>query len=104
MAYACSAPYFKRCGTFGHDTDGCEVECKRCGGKHGTRECFRKRSYVAAARSFPPANGSSSTTNQTSGPAPPNPSAPVPGLQVLKAQDPAPHVQEDAQLLRWRRA
>ncbi|KAH7961442.1 hypothetical protein HPB52_009060 [Rhipicephalus sanguineus] len=57
MASACSSPYCKRCGAFGHDTDGCEAECKRCGGKHCTRECFWKRTYVAAARGFPPATG-----------------------------------------------
>lgn len=55
MASACSTPYCKRCGTFGHDTEGCEAECQRCGGQHGTRECFRKRSYVAAARGLPTA-------------------------------------------------
>ncbi|KAH7963779.1 hypothetical protein HPB52_022889 [Rhipicephalus sanguineus] len=44
MATACSAEYCKGCGTFGHDTVGCEAECKRCGGRHGTKECFRKRS------------------------------------------------------------
>ncbi|KAH7956175.1 hypothetical protein HPB52_006656 [Rhipicephalus sanguineus] len=40
-------------GVFGHDTEGCTEECKRCGGRHGMRECFRKRSYVAAERGFP---------------------------------------------------
>lgn len=50
MASACSTPYCTRCGTFGHGTEGCEAECRRCGGKHGTRDCFRRRSYVAAAR------------------------------------------------------
>ncbi|KAH7939035.1 hypothetical protein HPB52_005070 [Rhipicephalus sanguineus] len=50
MASACSTPYCKRCGAFGHGTEGCEAECRRCGGKHGTRDCFRRRCYVAAAR------------------------------------------------------
>ncbi|KAH7967609.1 hypothetical protein HPB52_000665 [Rhipicephalus sanguineus] len=52
VATACSDAYCKRCEVFGHDTEGCTEECKRCGVRHGTRECFRKRSYVAAARGF----------------------------------------------------
>ncbi|KAH7961432.1 hypothetical protein HPB52_009050 [Rhipicephalus sanguineus] len=79
MATACSTEYCKRCGTFGHDTVGCEAECKRCGGRHGTKECFRKRSYVAAAHGFPPSN-----SDQASRTAPPNAPASSSGLQVLK--------------------
>ncbi|KAL1486369.1 hypothetical protein MTO96_047002 [Rhipicephalus appendiculatus] len=55
MATGCTAEFCKRCGTFGHDTEGCTAECKRCGGRHGTRECFRKRTYASAARGVPPA-------------------------------------------------
>ncbi|KAL1418568.1 hypothetical protein MTO96_005603 [Rhipicephalus appendiculatus] len=50
MATGCKAEYCKRCGTFGHDTEACNAECKRCGGRHGTRDCFRRKSYVAVAR------------------------------------------------------
>ncbi|KAH7963788.1 hypothetical protein HPB52_022898 [Rhipicephalus sanguineus] len=56
MASACSAPYCARCGAFGHETVGCAAECKRCGGHHGTRDCFRRRSYASAIRGFLPAN------------------------------------------------
>ncbi|KAH7934860.1 hypothetical protein HPB52_001413 [Rhipicephalus sanguineus] len=83
MATACSAEYCKRCGIFGHDTVGCEAECKRCVGRHGTKECFRKRSYVAAARGFPASN-----SDQASRTAPPNEQASSSGLQVLKPRTP----------------
>ncbi|KAH7940069.1 hypothetical protein HPB52_020756 [Rhipicephalus sanguineus] len=83
MATACSAEYCKRCGIFGHDTVGCEAECKRCGDRHGTKECFRKRSYVAAARGFPASN-----SDQASRTAPPNAQASSSGLQVLKPRTP----------------
>ncbi|KAH7935061.1 hypothetical protein HPB52_003626 [Rhipicephalus sanguineus] len=66
MASACTTPYCKRCGTFGHDTEGCEAECKRCGGKHGTRDCFRKRSYVAAARGLLTAHETASNQDRAS--------------------------------------
>ncbi|KAH6932520.1 hypothetical protein HPB50_007080 [Hyalomma asiaticum] len=64
MATACSSPYCKRCGPFGHETEGCEEDGKRCGGRHGTRECFRRRSYVAAARGFPPINDNAPNREQ----------------------------------------
>ncbi|KAH7973271.1 hypothetical protein HPB52_023336 [Rhipicephalus sanguineus] len=67
MATACSALYCKRCGTFGHDTEGCEAQCKRCGGRHGTRECFRRKSYVAVARGLTTTSESTSATPSTSG-------------------------------------
>lgn len=69
MATACTTAYCKRCGTFGHDTEGCSADCKRCGGHHGTRECFRKRSYASAARGFPSLSESASSHSQSSGPA-----------------------------------
>lgn len=82
MGTACSALFCKRCGVFGHYTDGCVAECKRCGGKHGTRECFRKRSYVAAARGIPSITGDAPNNDSISAisNAPEVPS----GLQVLK--------------------
>ncbi|KAH7939823.1 hypothetical protein HPB52_017921 [Rhipicephalus sanguineus] len=83
MATACSAEFCKRCGIFCHDTVGCEAECKRCGGRHGTKECFRKRSYVAAARGFPASN-----SDQASRTAPPNAQTSSSGLQVLKPRTP----------------
>ncbi|XP_072145414.1 uncharacterized protein [Dermacentor andersoni] len=79
MATACTSPYCKRCGLFGHETEGCEKECKRCGGSHGTRDCFRKKSYVAAVRGAPPA------TSVTMRPSPlPKMTATKSNLQVLK--------------------
>ncbi|KAH7973241.1 hypothetical protein HPB52_023199 [Rhipicephalus sanguineus] len=86
MATACSALFCKRCGIFGHDTDGCAAECKRCGGKHGTRECFRKRSYVAAARGVPPTAGDAPEGDRAS--APSNAQATTSGLQVLTPRAP----------------
>ncbi|KAH6947370.1 hypothetical protein HPB50_018523 [Hyalomma asiaticum] len=69
VASACTRPYCKRCGVFGHDTEGCVEECKRCGGHHGTRDCFRRRSYVAAARGFPSASDPPPNSDQSSEPA-----------------------------------
>ncbi|KAH6931926.1 hypothetical protein HPB50_001664 [Hyalomma asiaticum] len=84
VATACSSSYCKRCGTFGHETEGCEEECKRCGGRHGTRECFRRRSYVAAARGFPPINDNAPNREQVREPSSPEAVASTSGLQVLK--------------------
>ncbi|KAH7943993.1 hypothetical protein HPB52_014170 [Rhipicephalus sanguineus] len=53
MATACSAAYCKRCGVFGHDTEGCTEECKR-------------RSYVAVARGFPSEMRNITSTSQPS--------------------------------------
>ncbi|KAH7935951.1 hypothetical protein HPB52_015437 [Rhipicephalus sanguineus] len=88
MAIACTNPYCKRCGVFGHDTEGCMEECKRCSGRHGTRECFRRRSYVAAARGFPPANEPAPAHDQSSGQASSTGSMGTSGLQVLKPRSP----------------
>ncbi|KAH7967945.1 hypothetical protein HPB52_004216 [Rhipicephalus sanguineus] len=88
MATACTNPYCKRCGVFGHDTEGCSEECKRCGGRHGTRECFRRRSYVAAARGFPPASETAPARDQSSGQASPTGSMGMSGLHVLKPRPP----------------
>lgn len=82
MATACSAAYCRRCGIFGHDTEGCEAECKRCGGHHGTRECFRRRSYASAARGFPTLTDTTPSLVHVSGPAV-SKAASAPRLQVL---------------------
>ncbi|KAH6930657.1 hypothetical protein HPB50_016266 [Hyalomma asiaticum] len=84
MATACSSPYCKRCDAFGHETEGCEEECKRCGGRHGTRECFRRRSYGAAARGLPPINDNAPNREQVREPSSPEAVASTSGLQVLK--------------------
>ncbi|KAH6944884.1 hypothetical protein HPB50_005934 [Hyalomma asiaticum] len=81
MASACTRPYCKRCGVLGHDTEGCVEECKRCGGHHGTRDCFRRRSYVAAPRGFPSASDPPPNSNQSSEPAISKASASTSGLQ-----------------------
>lgn len=83
MATACSAPYCKRCGTFGHETEGCSAECKRCGGHHGTKECFRRRSYASAARGFPSVSDLASNSVQPSGSPSQKPGEPPSRLQVL---------------------
>ncbi|KAH7976358.1 hypothetical protein HPB52_012615 [Rhipicephalus sanguineus] len=90
MATACSSPYCKRCGTFGHETEGCEVDCKRCGGRHGTKDCFRRRSYVAAARGFPPANGDLPNSDQANRTTPTSAPASSSGFQVLRPRTPPP--------------
>ncbi|KAH6933863.1 hypothetical protein HPB50_018618 [Hyalomma asiaticum] len=89
MASACTRPYCKRCGVFGHDTEGCVEECKRCGGHHGTRDCFRRRSYVAAARGFPSASDPPPNSDQSSDPASFKASASTSGLQRDGSEDTA---------------
>ncbi|XP_075722243.1 uncharacterized protein LOC119168652 isoform X1 [Rhipicephalus microplus] len=82
MASACSASYCKRCGAFGHETEGCAEECKRCGGHHGTKECFRQRSYASIARGFPRLSGPAPSASHLSGP-PSSGAFGSPRLQVL---------------------
>ncbi|KAH6943267.1 hypothetical protein HPB50_018352 [Hyalomma asiaticum] len=84
MATACSSPYCKRCGTFGHETEGCEEVCKRCGGAHGTRECFRRRCYVAAACGFPSINDNAPNREQAKEHSSPKAVASTSGFQLLK--------------------
>ncbi|KAH7946172.1 hypothetical protein HPB49_020951 [Dermacentor silvarum] len=84
MATACTSPYCKRCGVFGHDTDGCIEECKRCGGHHGTKECFRKKSYLAAARGPPSTNPPAFSSENTRAKALQKLEPPKPNYQVLK--------------------
>ncbi|KAH7943962.1 hypothetical protein HPB52_013817 [Rhipicephalus sanguineus] len=84
MASACTAVYCKRCGVFGHETEGCVEECKRCGGRHGTRECFRKRSYVAAARGFPSETRTTTSATQPGSPRSLTAASSSSGLQVLR--------------------
>ncbi|KAH8026199.1 hypothetical protein HPB51_017097 [Rhipicephalus microplus] len=84
MATACTAAYCKRCGVFGHDNEGCVEECKRCGGRHGTRECFRKRWYIAAARGLPPETRPVTGNDHPSTSRPPTGTEPTSGLQVLR--------------------
>ncbi|KAH7935801.1 hypothetical protein HPB52_013702 [Rhipicephalus sanguineus] len=84
MASACTATYCKRCGVFGHETEGCVEECKRCGGRHGTRECFRKRSYVAAARGFPSETRTTTSATQPGSPRSLTGAASSSGLQMLR--------------------
>ncbi|KAG0435175.1 hypothetical protein HPB47_018644 [Ixodes persulcatus] len=37
--------YCDRCGVFGHPTEDCTANCRRCGGTHATVDCTAKRSY-----------------------------------------------------------
>ncbi|KAG0445419.1 hypothetical protein HPB47_015432 [Ixodes persulcatus] len=41
----CTTGYCDRCGVFGHPTEGCSANCRRCGGTHATVDCTAKRSY-----------------------------------------------------------
>lgn len=88
MANASKAPYCKRCGTFGHDTEGCEAECKRYRGRHGTKTCFRGKAY---AKSYAGAVESDSSPvlevtggNQLSSDFPSLQEASTSGMQILK--------------------
>ncbi|KAH7973270.1 hypothetical protein HPB52_023335 [Rhipicephalus sanguineus] len=97
MATACSAEYCKRCGIFAHDTVGCDAECKRCGGRHATKECFRKRSYVRRGSTrFPALQQRPGKQNQ-------NRPAQRPGVVIeptsIETQNPAPVAEEGARLL-----
>lgn len=83
MATACTTAYCKRCSTFGHETEGCSAECKRCGGQHGTAECFRRRSYASAARGFPSLPDRATAPSQLRSPASPRAVGSSSRLQVL---------------------
>ncbi|KAH8029444.1 hypothetical protein HPB51_000461 [Rhipicephalus microplus] len=84
MTTACAAAYCKRGSIFGHDAEGSIEECKRCGGRHGTRECFRKRSCLAAARSLPPETRPVRGNDHPSTSRPPTGTEPTSVLQVLR--------------------
>ncbi|KAH6935587.1 hypothetical protein HPB50_006991 [Hyalomma asiaticum] len=71
MATACSSAYCKRCGTFGRETEGCEEEDKI-------------RSYVAAARGFPPINENAPNREQAREYSSSKAVASTSGLQVWK--------------------
>ncbi|KAH6942593.1 hypothetical protein HPB50_008250 [Hyalomma asiaticum] len=83
MASNCVSPYCKRCGVFGHETEGCSEECKRCGGTHGTRDCFRKKTYASAARGSATTNNEP-PLNETQMARTPGSETRTSGLQVLK--------------------
>nr|XP_037273099.1 uncharacterized protein LOC119165006 [Rhipicephalus microplus] len=82
MATVCTTAYCKRCSTFGHDTESISADCKRCGVHHGTRECFRKRSYASAARGFRSLSKTAVPHHESSGPVSAR-AAISPRLQVL---------------------
>ncbi|KAH7934464.1 hypothetical protein HPB51_029167 [Rhipicephalus microplus] len=84
MATACAAAYCKRCGVFGHDTEGCVEECKICGGRPGIRECFRKRTYLAAARGLPTETRPVTCNDHPSTSRPSTGTKQTSGLQVLR--------------------
>lgn len=49
----CTTPHCERCATFGHATNGCTSDCRRCGGAHATVDCTARKLYstVTAAPS-----------------------------------------------------
>ncbi|KAH8023931.1 hypothetical protein HPB51_019448 [Rhipicephalus microplus] len=71
-------------------TEGCEEACKRCGGRHGTRECFRRRLYLAAARGFPQVHDEPANDEQNGHPVTSRRAEQTTELQVLKPRSPAP--------------
>ncbi|KAH8038765.1 hypothetical protein HPB51_002909 [Rhipicephalus microplus] len=101
MATACAAEFCKRCGVFGHDTEGCTAECSRCGGRHGTRECFRRRSYAAATRGSSVLTATNAAPSQSSGAPSPRSGGSPPRLQVLTPKS-APRATAKGPLS-WRR-
>ncbi|KAH7977045.1 hypothetical protein HPB52_023227 [Rhipicephalus sanguineus] len=51
MAATCTKPFCQRCSAFGHVTETCTVACRKCGGDHSAKECFRRKSYAAVTQS-----------------------------------------------------
>ncbi|KAH7947447.1 hypothetical protein HPB52_012011 [Rhipicephalus sanguineus] len=51
MAATCTKPFSQRCSAFGHVTETCTVACRKCGGDHSAKECFRRKSYAAVTQS-----------------------------------------------------
>ncbi|KAL1443942.1 hypothetical protein MTO96_045736, partial [Rhipicephalus appendiculatus] len=83
MAATCTKPFCQRCGAFGHVTETCTVACRKCGGDHSAKECFRRKSYAAVTQStvasqedFPSLSEASAVHSCTPGA--------TPRLQVLK--------------------
>ncbi|XP_040077760.1 uncharacterized protein LOC115315909 [Ixodes scapularis] len=63
----CTTGYCDRCGVFGHPTEGCTANCRRCGGTHATVDCTAKRSYSSMvagnyATDFPALDPGSATS------------------------------------------
>ncbi|KAH7936267.1 hypothetical protein HPB52_021308 [Rhipicephalus sanguineus] len=50
-AATCTKPFCQRCSAFGHVTETCTVACRKCGGYHSAKECFRRKSYAAVKQS-----------------------------------------------------
>ncbi|KAL1415282.1 hypothetical protein MTO96_029552 [Rhipicephalus appendiculatus] len=68
------------------------------GGKHGTKECFRKRSGVAAARGFATVNGKPPQQQADKQNRPAQRAGVVIGPPSLETQNPAPVAQEGGQI------
>ncbi|KAG0419273.1 hypothetical protein HPB47_004236 [Ixodes persulcatus] len=45
FGYSVRRCYCDRCGVFGHPTEDCTANCRRCGGTHATVDCTAKRGY-----------------------------------------------------------
>ncbi|KAG0415285.1 hypothetical protein HPB47_007561 [Ixodes persulcatus] len=63
----CTTGYCDRCGVFGHPTEDCTANCRRCGGTHATVDCTAKRSYSSMvagnyATDFPALDRGNSTS------------------------------------------
>ncbi|KAG0410942.1 hypothetical protein HPB47_011945 [Ixodes persulcatus] len=73
----CTTGYCDRCGVFGHPTEDCTANCRRCGGTHATVDCTAKRSYSSMvagnyATDFPTLDrGNSTSPNAPEAPAVP---------------------------------
>ncbi|CAN8025400.1 unnamed protein product, partial [Ixodes persulcatus] len=71
----CTTGYCDRCGVFGHPTEDCTANCRRCGGTHATVDCTAKRSYSSMvagnyATDFPALDRGISTTSPNTPEAP----------------------------------
>ncbi|KAM7312694.1 hypothetical protein ISCGN_009599 [Ixodes scapularis] len=69
----CTTEHCDRCAVFGHATEGCTSDCRRCGGSHATVDCVARRSYSSmvagtASSDFPPLSPAHEVT-------PPHPAA-----------------------------
>ncbi|KAG0418870.1 hypothetical protein HPB47_004522 [Ixodes persulcatus] len=55
----CTTEHCDRCAVFGHATEGCTSDSRRCGGSHATVDCVARQSYSSvvagtASSDFPP--------------------------------------------------
>ncbi|KAH7945560.1 hypothetical protein HPB49_012889 [Dermacentor silvarum] len=92
MATACTSPYCKRCGVFGHEAESCDEECRKCGGRHATKTCFRGKAYAKSNAGtvwqHTPPEQAPARSARTDAEFPPLETNAASGMQVLKPRGP----------------